>query len=321
MRAGEPAKAIAPLEKALTLEPRRRAVLEALVEAAKAAGDDDAVVRHTQALLSVTEDRKAKRELLEHVATIHHERRKDPQRAIAAYMAALEIWPDERSIMHRLLELLSETRQWKQSVALLLKLAEQTDGADRAPYYVAAGQHPGRGAERARRGGRRLRARARRRPERPEDVRADRHAGDGGARLEDAGADVPPADQADGTDVAPEKRPALLALWHGLGEIYRTRLKDYPSAIAAFEVAADLDPESTERRKILAELYRLSGPATYGKAIAAHRALVQRAASPVADGARAQDHAAPVRRDGGARRGARRRVGAGGLPARPITTR
>ena len=84
-----------------------------------------------------------------------------------------------------------------------------------------------------------------------------------------------------GTDVAPEKRPVLLALWHGLGEIYRTRLKDYPSAIAAFEVAADLDPESTERRRILAELYRLNGAETYGKAIAAHRVLVQRAASPV----------------------------------------
>ena len=42
----------------------------------------------------------------------------------------------------------------------------------------------------------------------------------------------------------PEKRPAMLALWHGLGEIYRTRLKDYPSAIAAFEVAVGLDPES-----------------------------------------------------------------------------
>ena len=139
MRAGDPAKAIEPLEKALTIEPRRRVVLEALVEAAKAAGDDDAVVRHTQALLSVTEDRETKRELLEHVATIHHERRKDPQRAIAAYMAALEIWPDERSIMHRLLELLSETRQWKQSVALLLKLAEQTEDEYRAPYYVAAG--------------------------------------------------------------------------------------------------------------------------------------------------------------------------------------
>ena len=31
--------------------------------------------------------------------------------------------------MHRLLELLTETKQWKQSVALLIKLAEQTEPA------------------------------------------------------------------------------------------------------------------------------------------------------------------------------------------------
>jgi len=78
----------------------------------------------------------------------------------------------------------------------------------------------------------------------------------------------------------PASRPALLALWHGLGEIYRSRLKDFPAAIAAFEVAAGLDPKTTDRRRILAELYRLVGPETYPKAIAAHRALVARAASP-----------------------------------------
>jgi tetratricopeptide (TPR) repeat protein len=281
MRAGEPAKAIPPLEKALTLEPRRRVVLEALVEAAKAANDDDAVVRHTQALLSVTDDRKTKRELLEHVATIHHERRKDPQRAIAAYRAALEIWPDERSIMHRLLELLSETKQWKQSVSLLLKLAEQTENQDRAPYYVAAGNILSEelGAV-------------------PESIDVYERALDADPNdfktfervdtLVTATRDWKTQERTYrrqikrmGTDVAPDKRPALLALWHGLGEIYRTRLKDYPSAIAAFEVAADLDPESTERRRILAELYRLNGADTYPKAIAAHRALMQRAASPV----------------------------------------
>jgi tetratricopeptide (TPR) repeat protein len=280
MRAGEPAKAIAPLEKAVTLEPRRRAVLEALVEAAKASGNDDAVVRHTQALLAVTEDRQAKRELLEHVATIHHERRKDPQRAIAAYMAALEIWPDERSIMHRLLELLSETRQWKQSVALLLKLAEQTDDADRAPYYVAAGNIL---SEELNAPGEAVEVYERALDADPNDLKTFERID----TLVTATHDWKTQERTYrrqikrmGSDVAPDKRPALLALWHALGEIYRTRLKDYPAAMAAFEVAADLDPESTERRKILAELYRLSGPATYGKAIAAHRAMVQRAASP-----------------------------------------
>ena len=280
MRAGEPARAISPLEKALALEPRRRVVLESLVDAAKAAGDDDTVVRHTQALLQVTEDREKKRQLLEHVAEIHHERRKDPQRAIAAYMAALEIWPDERSIMHRLLELLSETKQWKQSVALLMKLAEQTEAEYRAPYYVAAGNIL---ADEMGAPGESIDVYERALDADPNDLKTFERID----RLVTAAHDWKTQERTYrrqikrmGNDVAPEQRPALLALWHGLGEIYRSRLKEYPAAIAAFEVAIGLDPESIERRRIIAELYRLSGPETYTKAIAAHRALVQRAASP-----------------------------------------
>ncbi|HEY7375473.1 MAG TPA: tetratricopeptide repeat protein, partial [Polyangia bacterium] len=280
MRAGEPAQAIPALEKALTLEPRRQVALEALVEAGKAAGDDDVVVRHTQALLSVTDDRQAKRDLLEHVATIHHERRKDPQRAIAAYRAALEIWPDERSIMHRLLELLSETKQWKLSVQLLLKLAEQTEEPYRAPYFVAAGNIL---AEELHAPGEAVDVYERALDADPNDLKTFERID----AMVTAARDWKTQERTYrrqikrmGPDVAPEKRPASLALWHGLGEIYRTRLKDFPSAIAAFEVAAGLDPESTERRRILAELYRLNGPETYGKAVAAHRGLVARAASP-----------------------------------------
>ena len=278
--AGEPAKAIEPLEKALQLEPRRRVVLEALVESAKTAGNDDAVVRHTQALLAVTEDREKKRELLEHVATIHHERRKDPQRAIAAYMAALDMWPEERSIMIRLLELLTETKQWKQSVQLLSRLAELTEPESRAPYYVAAGNILS------------------------EEMNAVPEAIDAFERAMDADPnDLATFERIDklvttthdwkaqeriyrrqikrmGQDVAPDKRPALLALWHALGEIYRSRLKDYPAAIAAFEVAVGMDPGSAERHRILGELYRVSGPDTYSKAIAEHRALIQKATTP-----------------------------------------
>src|SRR5205814_10676328 len=38
-----------------------------------------------------------------------------------------------------LLELYTETKQWKQSVQLLARLAELTDSATRGPYFVAAG--------------------------------------------------------------------------------------------------------------------------------------------------------------------------------------
>ena len=223
LRAGAPAEALEPLEKALALDPRRSRALETLVEAARAAGNDDAVVRHTQALLAVTDDPKTKLALLEHVATIHHERRHDPQRAIAAYLEALEIWPDERSIMHRLLELYTETKQWKQSVQLLARLAELTESRDARPVLRGCRQHPGRGARRARRGDRGLRAGAGRRSRRPQELRAHRSAGHRGARLEDAGTDLPPPDQAPRQRAPPEKRP-------GAGRALARPRRDLPDA-------------------------------------------------------------------------------------------
>src|SRR5438105_6597407 len=67
-----------------------------------------------------------------------------------------------------------------------------------------------------------------------------------------------------------------IALWHALGEIYRSRLKEYKAAIQAFEVAKELDPNNLGRHEILAELYLMGGP-DYGlKAIAEHMTLIKK---------------------------------------------
>ncbi len=78
-----------------------------------------------------------------------------------------------------------------------------------------------------------------------------------------------------GTEPTPERKDTVVALWHALGEIYRSRLKDYKSATAAFEVCVQLAPEATARHQILAELYQLSGPESYEKAVAAYRTLIK----------------------------------------------
>ena len=277
LRAGAPAEALEPLEKTLALDPRRTRALESLVEAARASGNDDAVVRHTQALLAVTDDPRTKLGLLEHVATIHSERRNDPQRAIAAYLEALKIWPDERSIMHRLLELYTDTKQWKQSVQLLARLAILADDATRAPYFVAAGNIL---AEELQARSEAIEAFELALDADPSDFKTFERID----RLVTEAHDWKTEERIYrrqikrlGTELPADKRPALVALWHALGEIYRTRLKDGSGAIAAFEVAASLDPEGIERRRALAELYRLSGPEAYPKAVGEHRAIVARA--------------------------------------------
>lgn len=77
-------------------------------------------------------------------------------------------------------------------------------------------------------------------------------------------------------DSQPDNMALLTNLWHFLGEIYRTRLKDFKAAMAAFENAIQLDPTNTTRHEILAELYELAGPDTYDKAITKHHEILDR---------------------------------------------
>ena len=63
------------------------------------------------------------------------------------------------------------------------------------------------------------------------------------------------------------------SLYRGLGEIYRTRLKDKEYAIPAFQLAAERRPKDVKVHEILAELFEES-PDTYSKAIEAHRRLI-----------------------------------------------
>lgn len=280
-RAGDAARAVPPLERAVALDERRRPALETLADAAAAAGDFEAEARHVYALIGLTDDREAKLALHQRVAEIHRVKRADPERAIAAYMAALEAKPDARVVMHALIELLGATRHWKQAVAILMRLAELDEGPARAATLVAAGNilhyELGNDAEAVEAYERALDAD-------PGDLATFERID----KLLTAAQDWKAQERSYreqikrlGNDVPLDQRPALLALWQGLGEIYRSRLRNYPAAIAAFEVAAGLDPDDPERRadtgKILAELYETAGPATYAKAVAEHRRLMRRA--------------------------------------------
>lgn len=274
LRAGDARGAIEPLEQALALEPRRPEALQAIVEAARAADDVEAVVRHTPALVAVTGDPRTKLDLLERVATIHHQRRNDPHRAIAAYLEALELWPNERAILHRLLELLSETKQWKQAVEILRKLAENTEAESRAPYLSAAAAilsdelaAPTEAAE----------ALAEALDLTPRDPalwqRLERLVADlGDARLQ---ARVLRR-QIQRLGAAAEDRPALLALWRSLADLARLRLDDHAGAVAALEAALALDPDDLAGRRVLADLYWAAEPPAHRQAIAQHREIVAR---------------------------------------------
>jgi tetratricopeptide (TPR) repeat protein len=276
LKLGERTKAVNMLEKALEIQPGHRATLQALIDLYTEAGDYEAVIKQKRGLMaSSATDIEEKFKLSEEIAGIYKDKLKNPQKAIAANLEALNLKPTDHQILHNLLDLFSETKQWKKAMEILMKLAELESDKVKARYLVAAGNI----------------------------ANYELHSTDEAVDLYNTALDNDPDDlkaferidkimtakkdwknqernfrkmiKRFGTEPTPERKPTVVALWHGLGEIYRSRLKDYKSATAAFEVAVQLDPDGVARHQILAELYQLSGPDSYDKAVQAYRHLVK----------------------------------------------
>jgi tetratricopeptide (TPR) repeat protein len=281
LKVGERAKAINMFEKALEIQPGHRPTLEALVEIYSASNDWEAVIRQKRALLAHTADADEKLGVHEQIIQIYKDRIKNPQKAIAAYLEALEIKPNAHHLLHDVLDLFTETKQWKKAVEILLRLAGLEKGKLRAKYLEAAGNI----------------------------TNYELHATDEAVELYNQALDEDPDnlktfERIDkimtakkdwknqerayrrmikrlGQEVPAEKRQTQVALWHALGEIYRTRQKDYKAATQAFEVCVTLEPEGLQRHQILAELYQAQGPEGYEKALKEYRFIIKTAKDPV----------------------------------------
>jgi tetratricopeptide (TPR) repeat protein len=276
MQIGDRAKAINMFEKALEISPGHRPTLEALTEIHAAAGDWEAVIRQKRALLAHTEDVEEKLKLHQQIIEVYKDKVKNQQKAIAAYLEALDVKPDARGLLVDVLELLTETKQWKKAVEILLRLASIETGRVKAKYLQTAGQitnielhSPDEAVE--------LYNKAL--DEYPDDLKPFERID----KIMTAKKDWTNQQRAYrrmikrlGAEVPSEKRSTQIALWHALGEIYRSRLKEYRAAAEAFEVCAKLEPDNLPRHQILAELYQMQGPEAYDKAVREWRVILKR---------------------------------------------
>jgi tetratricopeptide (TPR) repeat protein len=276
LKLGERTKAVNMFEKALEIQPGHRATLQALTDLYTDAGDFEAVIKQKRSLMAASATpADEKFAISREIAGLYKEKLNNPQKAIAAQLEALNHKPGDRELLHDLLELFSETKQWKKAMEILMKLAELDSGVGKARFLIAAGNI----------------------------ANYELHSTDEAVELYNQGLDEDPDDlkaferidkimtakkdwknqernyrkmiKRLGANPTPEKRATVIALWHALGEIYRSRLKDYKAAIAAFEVCVEMDPDAVARHQILAELYQLSGPETYEQAIKAYRQLIK----------------------------------------------
>jgi tetratricopeptide (TPR) repeat protein len=280
MKVGERAKAINMFEKALEISPGHRPTLESLATVYAEGREWEAVIKQKRALLTHSENLEEKMRFHEEIIEIYKDKLANPQKAIAAYLEALDLKPDARNLLVDVLELLHETKQWKKAVEILMRLANLETGRAKAKYLETAGII----------------------------TNTELHSPDEAVEMFNQALDefpdhLKPFERIDkimtakkdwtnqqrnyrkmikrlGQEVEGEKKAMQLALWHGLGEIYRSRLKMYREAAEAFEVCVRLEPDNLGRHQILAELYQVQGPECYDKAIREYRLLISRAKEP-----------------------------------------
>lgn len=254
--------------KLLDLDPTNRDALTELAELHLAAGRHDDAVATLRALADASQG-EARAALLERIGDLYRHQLGNPARAASTYLDALELDRSNRRVLQRLLDLQSSTGQWTRAVETIGRFLEhETDHGKRAAYHLAAAEI------------------------RRTELRDPRGAlGDYDRALDELLAERPVPEAARkralyvfhqiDTIVTEERdwpyleqaylrmirrMPAgdtvLVALWHALGEVYRSRLVDYQKAAAAFEAAHALDADKAPMRsKILAELYARLGAA------------------------------------------------------------
>ena len=280
---GERRKALNMFEKALEIDPGHPDTLLAVIAIQEEQGDWEAVI-HAKRGLMARADASGKVKLLDEIGDIYHKRLNNPQKASAAFLEALELRPDDHQLLQKVLDLYTETEQWKKAVETILRFVElEKDPIRKGSYYQAAGTI--------------CRDKLKALDEAIDyyNVALDNFFVDGSEKIPKSFLPRALKAFADIDKILTTKRDwkaqerayramikrlkpgdkVLIDLWHALGEIYRSRLKQYQSAVAAFEVAQQLDADNQERREILAELYILSGPEHVDKAVEQHMAMLK----------------------------------------------
>ncbi|HEY8146696.1 MAG TPA: SIR2 family protein [Kofleriaceae bacterium] len=270
---GENPKAEDAYKRALERDPLHVPSLEGLVALASARGDWKTVVAAKRDLMEAAEG-DARIALLDEVGDLCRERMKDPVAALGAYLEAIKLSPGSHVLLHKALELYTETKQWRRAIDMLAALAATETEASRrrSKYHYAAAVIA--------------------RDELDDVDLAIEHFqlaledDPGNTRAFDA-IDQALRGRGDYKNLARayrkmlkrlgEEAPVdiLLPLWTKLGEICLEQLEDTESAIAAFEVASSLDPDGRERHEQLAELYLEVGESRRQDAIEELQYLVQ----------------------------------------------
>ena len=270
LETGERRKALNMFDKALEIDRHHRPTLGAVIDMHEKQNEFEQVIHFKKQMLEAGSDDERHALLLE-IGDIWAEKLKNVQKSLQSYAEALDVKPADHVTLHKLLELYISTKQWTKAVEVIVKVAEmeQDKGKLARYYYTVAAIYRDEIKD-------------------PEQAIAfyNKVLDENSDQLKAFEAiDKLLTQQKDWKNLERNYRKMLhriagqgkneieTSLWHFLGEIYRTRMKQHEPAAEAFQMAARLDPDNIQRHEILAELYS-SLPGKHVEAVTQHQTLI-----------------------------------------------
>lgn len=275
LQLGEKRAAQDLFEKALAKHPADKSSLRQMIELMTERADWTSVVDYQTRLAETTDDTVEQFKLVVDTGDIFRDRLGQMESAIETYKMALELDPNSKVVLQRLLNIFTQAEQWKRASEILGKLAElETDPERHAKIcltiaYVLKDHLDD--AEKA--------------------VQFFNRTLDAQLTYLEAFQQVDGilTEQKAWKELEQNYRKMIkrvtehdegqfeglkVMLWENLGEIYRTRLQSFDEAIAAYKIAARLDPSNTKVHEILADLFERVG-GHQEDAIAEHHSLIK----------------------------------------------
>lgn len=269
---GQTEVAISILEEASDLDPRAQEPLVALAKAFATSGDWEESWEAQSRLLDLLEG-DAKVQLLIDMGELAMDKLDDRQRATRCLVAAVDVRPDDRRLLTRLMQLYSEDKDWAKAVDVVLRLARFVDEpTQKARYLMTAGMV--RSREMADYDGA-LECFSEVMTLDPslnkpfdESISIHRDRGDFEA------AEALLKDKMTRASAARDTAK-LLETFTALGELYRDDMNRDDDAIEAFEAAQTIDPDNRQRMDMLAELYAANSSKHFDKARATYTEILE----------------------------------------------
>lgn len=271
---GDRRKALNMFDKALEEDPQHRPTLDAMLSLQLDAKDWEQAIHYKRLILDVA-DGDERFQVLDSIGDLFQDKVKDTGRAIESYAEASSLEPDNHKVLHKLLMLYQQTKQWDDAIDIIQRISDldqRQEAKAKYAYTIAVIL----------------------RDEMQDIPRALKQfslaldldikqlkAFEAINRILNDQKDWKQLERAfrkmlhrlSGSDAA--DADLEYNLWHNLGVIYRDRLKRYESAVEAFKIASQKKPEGQVEHQILAELYTLLGPEKLGDAIDEHQWLLR----------------------------------------------